>query len=71
MAAVGIELGGVLWMPPPEGRVASLAECLELPAWAQSRGLQIETAELHPSLALEGQLWCMNALRGFWPATLL
>ncbi len=71
IAAVGIETGGVLKMPPPEGRVASLAERLELPAWAQSRGLRIETAVLPLSLTIEGRLWCMNALRGFWPATLL
>lgn len=71
MAAVGIELGGVFWVPPPAGRVASLAERLELPAWALARGLRVETAVLPLSLALDGQLWCMNALRGFWPATLL
>ncbi|MBK9796113.1 MAG: aminotransferase class IV [Holophagaceae bacterium] len=71
MAAVGIEVGGVFWVPPPEGRVASLAERLELPAWAQARELRVETAVLPLSLALDGQLWCMNALRGFWPATLL
>lgn len=71
MAAVGIERGGVFWVPPPEGRVASLAERLELPGWAQARGLRIETAVLPPALAINGQVWCMNALRGFWPATLL
>lgn len=71
MAAVGVEVDGVFWVPPPEGRVASLAERLELPAWAQARGLRVETGVLPSSLALDGQVWCMNALRGFWPATLL
>jgi len=71
VAAIGIEVSGIFWVPPPEGRVASLAERLELPDWAQARGLRVEKAALPLSLALDGQVWCMNALRGFWPATLL
>lgn len=71
IASVAIETEGALLVPPPEGRVASLTESLELPAWAQSRGLRIESAPLHAYMAAAGQLWCMNALRGFWPATLV
>jgi branched-subunit amino acid aminotransferase/4-amino-4-deoxychorismate lyase len=71
IAAVGVELNGILRVPPPPGRVASLAERLDLPAWAVSRNLRIERQGIPPSLAREGQVWCMNALRGIWPAVLL
>lgn len=71
LASVGIETGGFLLIPPPQGRVASLTERLDLPGWARSRGLQVEVAELRLSMLSTGSLWCMNALRGFWPATLL
>jgi len=71
MAAVGIEVGNHLLVPPVEGRVTSLTERLDLPEWAQSHGLRIATTELTFALAAEGRVWCMNALRGFWPATLL
>jgi branched-subunit amino acid aminotransferase/4-amino-4-deoxychorismate lyase len=71
IAAVGVEAGGVLAMPPIQGRVASLTERLDLPAWARSRGLRIEMKPLTLPSARAGAIWCMNALRGIWPATLL
>lgn len=71
IAAVGVEQEGVLTVPFPEGRVASLAEQLDLPAWAAQRGLRIEQASLGLPQARQGQLWCLNALRGIWPAQLL
>ena len=71
IAAVGVERGGILRMPPPQGRVASLAERLDLPGWAEAKGLRIERGDIPLALAREGQLWCMNALRGIWAATLL
>lgn len=71
IAAVGLERDGILLFPPPEGRVASLAERLDLPGWAADRGLRVESAPIPLSCVAEGQLWCMNALRGVWPAILL
>ncbi len=71
IAAVGLEVDGVLLLPPPEGRVASLAERLDLPAWAAGRGLRIEVVAIPRPRVVEGQLWCLNALRGIWPASLL
>jgi len=71
LAAVALEVRGVLLVPPPLGRVASLAERLELPEWARTRGLRIRTTVLTPEAAGRGRLWCLNALRGIWPATLL
>jgi len=70
IAAVGLERGDRFLLPPPEGRVASLAERLDLPAWAVARRLRISTAPISFEEAMEGRLWCMNALRGIWPATL-
>lgn len=71
IAAVGVEREGSLTIPLPEGRVASLAEQLDLPAWATQRGLRIEQGSLGLAQARQGQLWCLNALRGIWPAQLL
>jgi branched-subunit amino acid aminotransferase/4-amino-4-deoxychorismate lyase len=71
IASVGVEAAGVLTVPPPLGRVTSLTERLELPDWAESRGLRIEMNPLFLLSAQEGRIWCMNALRGIWPATLL
>lgn len=71
IAAVGLEVNGTFLLPPPEGRVASLAERLDLPAWAAGRGLRIDAAPIPRSRVGEGQLWCLNALRGIWPASLL
>lgn len=71
LASVAVELEGVLWLPFTPGRVGSLAERLDLPAWATDRGLRIERRSLSKVQARAGRLWCMNALRGIWPATLL
>ena len=71
LASVGVESGGVLRVPPPQGRVASLTERLDLPGWAGCRGLRLEPGDIPLAWAREGRLWCMNALRGIWPATLL
>lgn len=71
IASVGLEQDGILRMPPPQGRVASLAERLDLPGWVKAKGLQVERGDIPIALAREGQLWCMNALRGIWAATLL
>lgn len=71
LAAVGVELDGVLCLPWRAGRVASLAERLDLPVWAAERGWQVECRRITQAHAREGRLWCMNALRGIWPATLL
>ncbi len=71
IASVALERGGLLVVPPPQGRVASLAERLDLPDWARSRRLRIEVGSLSLASVQEGRLWCLNALRGIWPAVLL
>ncbi|HJW43097.1 MAG TPA: aminotransferase class IV [Geothrix sp.] len=71
IAAIGVELGESLQVPLPRGRVASLAERLDLPAWAAARGLRRIEAPVALEAALSGRLWCMNALRGIWPSTIL
>lgn len=71
IAAVALETGDALTLPPPEGRVASLAERLDLPRWAAARGLRVVVAPIPFGGAACGRLWCMNALRGIWPAILL
>lgn len=70
IASVALQRGNLITVPPPQGRVASLAERLDLPDWARSRGLRIEVGSLSLASVQEGRLWCMNALRGIWPATL-
>jgi len=70
IAAVGLELEGVLWLPPAEGRVASLAERLDLPEWASERGLRLNTGDIPFEWVERGSLWCMNSLRGIWPAVI-
>ena len=68
IASIALEVEGELWLPPAEGRVASLAERLDLPEWAGSRELRVRafTAEDLP----HGRLWCFNAVRGVWPGVL-
>ena len=69
IASIALEVDGELRLPPLEGRVASLAERLDLPEWAGQRKIRIQAfdpGELH-----RGQLWCLNAVRGVWPGTLL
>jgi len=70
IASVALERGDLLVVPPPQGRVASLAERLDLPDWAHSRGLRLKVDSLSLASVREGRLWCMNALRGIWPAVL-
>lgn len=69
IAAIGLEIDGAFLLPSPEGRVASLAESLDLPAWAADRDLPVRQEAISLGRIKEGQLWCMNALRGIWPAT--
>jgi branched-subunit amino acid aminotransferase/4-amino-4-deoxychorismate lyase len=68
IAAVALEAGADLWCPPLAGRVASLAEQHLLPGWARDRGLRIREGVLRPELLPGGRLWCLNAVRGVWPA---
>lgn len=69
IASLGLEVKDSLFLPPPEGRVTSIAEALDLPAWAASRGLQLRQEPITKVRIRDGKLWCMNALRGVWPAT--
>lgn len=69
IASITLEVGGELWLPPMEGRVASLAERLDLPEWAGARTRRFHA--FHAQDLRRGQLWCFNAVRGIWPATLL
>jgi branched-subunit amino acid aminotransferase/4-amino-4-deoxychorismate lyase len=68
IAAVALEREGELWIPPPAGRVASLAEALELPIWARERGLALLTRPFPLEEVASGTLWCLNAVRGMWQA---
>ena len=70
IAALALEAGGTLFLPPPEGRVASLAEALDLPAWAEARGLALRQKPIPLAEAAGACLWCLNAVRGIWPAML-
>lgn len=67
IAAIALEVEGALWLPPLEGRVASLAERLDLPAWAGRRTLR--TQPFGAADLARGRLWCFNAVRGVWPGT--
>lgn len=69
IASIALERDGVILLPPREGRVASLAERLDLPGWAGPRQIRIEAFGLAD--VAQGQLWCFNAVRGIWPGTLL
>ncbi|HJW08504.1 MAG TPA: aminotransferase class IV [Holophagaceae bacterium] len=71
IASLGLQLDGSFWLPPAAGRIASLAERLDLPPWAGSRGLRIGVRAFSVEEAAAGQLWCFNALRGFWRAALV
>jgi branched-subunit amino acid aminotransferase/4-amino-4-deoxychorismate lyase len=70
IATVALERAGTLTLPPPEGRVASVAERLDLPAWAEEHGWLLQRAPISLEDCGGGRLWCLNALRGLWPATL-
>ena len=70
IAAIVLETHqGELWLPPAPGRVASLAVRLDLPTWAGVRPIRIRSFTAED--AAQGQLWCLNAVRGIWPGTLL
>lgn len=71
IAALALEVGGVLLLPPPEGRVASLAEALDLPAWAAARDLALRWEGIPLGRVAGNRLWCLNAVRGIWAANLL
>jgi len=71
IAALALEVEGALVLPPPGGRVASLAEALDLPAWAAARGLEVRWESIPLGRVAEGRLWCLNAVRGIWAANLL
>jgi len=70
IASLAVELEGRLLVPPPEGRVTSVAERLDLPDWAEARGLRIEPGAISLQSARQGSVWCLNALRGVWRASL-
>lgn len=71
IAAIGLEREGMFLVPPPEGRVASLTEAIDLPGWARDRGLAIRREPIPLAQARGARLWCLNAVRGIWPAILL
>ncbi len=71
LAAIGMEKGDRLILPPPWGRVKSIAEARDLPLWAQSRGLRIEFSPILLEEVSGGPLWCMNAVRGVWQAEIV
>jgi len=70
IATVALERDGRLILPPTEGRVASVTERLDLPAWAGARGWTLDQAPIPLEACAEGRLWCLNALRGLWPAAI-
>ncbi len=51
--------------------MASLAEALDLPAWAAARGLELRWEGIPLGRVAENRLWCLNAVRGIWAANLL
>ncbi|MBS1766251.1 MAG: aminotransferase class IV [Acidobacteria bacterium] len=69
IASIALETREGFWIPPRQGRVASLGERLELPALTRARPVRersFRLEDLH-----EGRLWCFNAVRGVWPGILL
>lgn len=71
LAAVAVRVGGSCLVPPREGRVASLAEALDLPGWAAARGLRLRTVPIPFEDCFQGTLLCFNAARGVWQAEIL
>lgn len=71
ISAVAVVGGGRLRLPPRAGRVASLAEARDLPAWASARGLEPAWEPIPLGEAFGKQLLCFNAVRGVWQADLL
>jgi branched-subunit amino acid aminotransferase/4-amino-4-deoxychorismate lyase len=71
IAAVAVEDGLNLRVPPLEGRVASIAEAEELPRWAEARGRILVRGPV-PFREIAGKgLLCFNAARGVWQAEVL
>jgi branched-subunit amino acid aminotransferase/4-amino-4-deoxychorismate lyase len=70
IATVALERDGRLILPPAGGRVASVTERLDLAAWAGERGWALDQAPIPLEACEGGRLWCLNALRGLWPAAI-
>ena len=68
ISACGFLQEGSFRMPPPEGRVESITETLDLPDWARKRGWKLHQGPIFPEEIKLGQIWCMNAARGLWQA---
>ena len=60
-----------LRVPPPAGRVASIAEGEELPRWAAAHGLSLHQAPIPLAEIAGSRLLCFNAVRGVWHAEIL
>lgn len=71
IAAVGLEMGNRLVLPEVQGRVRSIAELWDLPAWADERGWRVVHGTFLLADLSAHPLWCFNALRGLWQAQLL
>jgi branched-subunit amino acid aminotransferase/4-amino-4-deoxychorismate lyase len=71
IASLALERGDALILAPRAGRVASLAEQLDLPSWAKDRGLRLRWEAVSLADVAGERLWCVNAVRGIWPAMLL
>lgn len=71
IAAIALRDGATLRCPPPEGRVASIAEAAFLPGWAERRGLVLRTGPVTLDEARAGGLVSFNAARGVWQAEVL
>jgi branched-subunit amino acid aminotransferase/4-amino-4-deoxychorismate lyase len=71
IASIGLEAEDAFILPPLRGRVASLTETHDLPDWASHRGLQIKHEPIRMEQIRFGQVWCLNALRGIWPGTVI
>ena len=68
IAAIGLQVNDILFLPPPEGRISSITEAFDLPLWAISHGLHVQHRPIRLDEVSGGQLWCMNAARGLWQA---
>lgn len=68
IASVGLAVGDRFLLPPLEGRVCSVSEVWDLPAWADERRWQVLPEPFTLQDLSRGSLWCFNALRGLWPA---
>lgn len=71
IASIGLRIVDHLFLPPLEGRVASITESVELPLWALGHTLQVQRRPITLNEVINGQLWCMNSLRGLWQAEIV